>query len=370
MIIPKVAESWSAFKAGIELYPLLDVITISVSETLNEEFDLYLEYPECGQFADMLVAASAGVNNSSVIAVPPRPNTQAEPFIIYEVTRSGDGIKRVKAHSAVYRTNTIVIDPFTATGITATLAAINSGEFDLKNINLTDEMTEFANPSPCSLWTIIGALAQVFSAELTYTFDYGTSRMTVELRDRRGTTNDALKIAEGVNIVDFAETMNCEDRALSVYGYAQGDDGNGNVVTITAQRSTSLSGDGKPLIIDFTGEFDGLPNATQLGNVVQQYVNDLSATLALYGRYTVDVDFVPLGSTTDYAGTPIECDVGDTVTVSVLGKHIQERIMRVVFNPFTELYEQIALGSEPVNVADTIAQLVRNQAQIYNRGVS
>lgn len=366
MSVAKVSPSWTDFKGGSELYPLTDDISLTVTEELNGLYDLEIEYPDDGEFADYLIAADATNNYSAVISAPPRAGMQYEPFIVFDVIRTGEKVRKIKAHNAAYRTNKTVIPPFTATGITATLAALNVTEFLLININLNDESTQFENEKPTSLWELVGAVAKKFKAELTYTYNYANTTMRIEYRTQRGVQNDDITIREGVNIVSIEEETNCEDRITSVYGYAQGDDGNGNLTTVTAEVNTGLTGDGKPLIVDFTGEFEGLPTYAQLLAKVTAYTTELTATLAVYGRYTVSANFIPLGNTTEYAGNPVTCDVGDTVTINALNKYIKARIVKTVFNPHTEKYDLISVGSEPVNVADTIAELERNQAGYYN----
>ena len=366
MIIPKLTDSWESFRTKTNIRPLKDVLTITVTEVLNDVFDLYLEYPEEGQFAAEIEAASESRAYAAVIEAQPRAGSQTEPFIVYKVERSIDKIKRVKAHSAIYqRTMKITEAPFAATGITATIAALNLGDIEIVNVDITDETTVFELETPASLWETIGLIAGKFKAELKYTYDAYDRRMNVELYKRRGRINKDIVISEGVNVIDYRETTNSENRISEVLGYVQGEDQNGNYTTVSVVVATGVPGDGKTLIVDFQREFDGLPTHAALLVKVSNFVAQLMQTDDAYGTYTADVDFVPLGNTTEHDGKQDPCEVGDTVPVNILGKYISERVVQTVYNCFTGKYEQIVTGSMPVTIADTIAELERKQADLY-----
>lgn len=357
MIIPKAYQRWAEFKTGTPYDPLTDVKDITVTEEMNGIFDLDMEYPESGENASTIHPAGAGINGT-VIQVPPRAGAQAEPFYVYEVTRSLNRIMRVKAHHAVYRLTGNVIDPFKTTGITATIAKINTelndGNYYFINIDLSDETTEFENEKVSTAWELVGKIANTFGGEMSYRYDYISGYIRIEYRQARGSAN-AITIREGVNIVSYENTFNTEERTIAVCGYWTGDDGNGNKVTVTATRSTHILGEGRILIVDMTDRFESMPSAADLDTEVQAYANGMT-WYEKNGTETLSVDFVLLGTTTEYDES-IALDLGDTVTVRVLKDDVTARIVKYEYNPYIEKYKTISIGSKPVNIADTIASM-------------
>ena len=126
MNMPKVCKGWMELSQNLYKLPLPDVISIQVTENLNGSFDLEMKYPIQGENADLLSIDNIGGGYSPLVCVVPRKGANEEPFRIYETNKSLDGLMTVKAHHIVYDTDGIVIEPFSATGISAVVTALNT----------------------------------------------------------------------------------------------------------------------------------------------------------------------------------------------------------------------------------------------------
>ena len=357
MNMPKVCKGWMELSQNLYKLPLPDVVSIQVTENLNGSFDLEMKYPIQGENADLLSIDNIGGGYSPFVCVVPRKGANEEPFRIYETNKSLDGLMTVKAHHIVYDTDGIVIEPFSATGISAVVTALNThwnnyGAQFVVQTDITDTTTVFNSKVPASLFSLIGAAATAFNAELSYEYDAFTSKCIIKLNAARGSVKTSV-VGYGVNLVSATKNVNNDSVYNIGYYYAaeENDDGTKTVVADYMNIPT-YNGRNRAKIVDVSSYYDGLPTA---GDILYD---------ASHGKYsagsiqktTATVDFVPLEDTTDGHGDSA-LGLGDTVKVNAdaMDMTLTAKVVQTVYNPLTEKYDSMSVGSVETTIADTIA---------------
>lgn len=355
--VPKVSRGWAEYVQNLYKLPLPDAISCTVTENLNGSFDLEMKYPINGENADLLSIDNIGDGYSPLVCVAPRKGANEEPFRIYETNKSLDGLMTVKAHHIVYDTDGMVIEPFTTAGITALVSALNNpwnnvGQFVVQNNGITDTTTVFDSKVPASLFSLLGAAATTFGAELSYEYDAFTSKCIIKLNAARGSVKTSV-VGYGVNLVSATKNVNNDSVYNIGYYYAaeENDDGTKTVVADYMNIPT-YNGRNRAKIVDVSSYYDGLPTA---GDILYD---------ASHGKYsagsiqktTATVDFVPLEDTTDGHGDSA-LGLGDTVTVRAdpLGMTFTAKVVQTVYNPLVGKYNSMSVGSVETTIADTIA---------------
>ena len=355
-MIPNICPSWFEYKKNIYKHPLPDVIDIAITENLNGAFDLEMTYPIDGMFADETSIDSINSGYSPIIGAVPRKGGQEEPFRIYETKRTIDGLISIRAHHIVYDTDGFVIEPFSATGISAVVTALNTHwnneglEFVVQNNGITDTTTVFESQVPASLFSLIGRAADVFGAELSYEYDSFNSRVLIKLNASRGTVKNAV-VGYGVNLVNASLSVNNDSVYNYVYVYAKQENDDGTVTVVSNYNTIpTLNGRTRALIADVSEYYDGLPTAGDL--LVDFYKFRIDGAGQ---KKSAAVDFVPLEDTTEGYGDS-SIGLGDIVTVNAdpIGLNMAAKVVQTVYNPLTEKYNSVSVGTIEQTIADTI----------------
>lgn len=354
MNMPKVCKGWTELSQNLYKLPLPDVISIQVTENLNGSFDLEMKYPIQGENADLLSIDNIGGGYSPLVCVVPRKGANEEPFRIYETNKSLDGLMTVKAHHIVYDTDGIVIEPFSATGISAVVTALNThwnnyGAQFVVQTDITNTTTVFNSKVPASLFSLIGAAATAFNAELSYEYDAFTSRVLIKLNAARGSVKTSV-VGYGVNLVSATKKVNNDSVYNYGYVYAQQENDDGTVTVVSNYNTyPTFNGRSRAQIADVSSYYDGLPTA---GDLLSDF---WSFRLGGGQQQTATVDFVPLEDTTEGYGDSA-LGLGDTVKVNAdpMGMTLTSKVVQTVYNPLTEKYDSMSVGSVENTIADTI----------------
>ena len=354
MNMPKVCKGWMELSQNLYKLPLPDVISIQVTENLNGSFDLEMKYPIQGENADLLSIDNIGGGYSPLVCVVPRKGANEEPFRIYETNKSLDGLMTVKAHHIVYDTDGIVIEPFSATGISAVVSALNThwnnyGTQFVVQTDITNTTTVFNSKVPASLFSLIGAAATAFNAELSYEYDAFTAKVLIKLNAARGSVKTSV-VGYGVNLVSATKKVNNDSVYNYGYVYAQQENDDGTVTVVSNYNTyPTFNGRSRAQIADVSSFYDGLPTSADL------LADFWSFRLGGGQQQTATVDFVPLEDTTDGYGDSA-LGLGDTVKVNAdaMDMTLTAKVVQTVYNPLTEKYDSMSVGSVEATIADTI----------------
>ena len=368
MIIPYIYPGLTELKAEAGSYKLPDVVSMRAVEERNGAVELEMRYLYQGENADEITC-------ERIVMAVVQKNQKEEPFRVYDVGTTIDGIITISAHHLIYDLDGAVIEPFSATGIVNIINAINTQlgtlgfDFRLYNDGLVYAQT-FEIKEPESAFSVLGKLITETKAEVSYAWDAGTRCEKVTLHAARGTISTAT-IAYGFNLLRIDASVNSEAVYSAIYPFYAKEE-NGVLTLVTLPEKTISTGATttrtRVLPVNLTTEFEGTPTEAELRQAGSEYV----ASHTWDPVRSCSVDFVPLQNTTEYEGNIDEqrlniCDIVQ-VDAEVIGVDLQSKVVKTAYDQLAEKYTEMTIGTIEATIADTIAGLSGNQTQVINGG--
>ena len=359
--------------------PLSDALTCSVHEVRNGQFSLTLTYPISGVYSEEIVP------NAIIMAVP-RPNANKEPFRIYEVDRTLQGIITARANHIAYDLGGSIVWGMTQTGINNVLTRLNQlcpNHFEIVNDGITDIGEEFNVIVPITLWNAIGgsnSLLSHFGGELEYAWDDYYKKCVITIHSVRGSAFKNTIIRYGINIVSLNRKQSVSEMYSNVMAFwSDGQNVANNVWS--NDTSTGITAVSRYLILDCSKDYQTAPTQADLDAVVTRYISEHTST----AHNDLSVEYIPLEDTTDYAPLPVanvgEAIVGtsvvgdvhhgmnidplylcDTVYVdaSVVGVSATAECVEVIYDVLAERYSKVTIGTLQQSIVDTVDKLTRS----------
>lgn len=328
---------------------LSDVISIKVTEALNDEYELEFKYPVNGiHYEDIQL--------QNVVVVKANLRDRTQPFRIYKITKPINGIVTVNAQHISYDLNGIPVLPFGAEDCTSAMAYMNqNGNIVSHNfVFITDKSTiaPFVSDIPRSARALLGgyegSLLDVYGGH--YHFD----RYTVDMLDDRG-IDQGISIRYGKNLEDITDEHDSSQAYTSVlpyWRYTDSEDESNNytiigpVVTVADSDPSTT----KVKVVDFTEDFEEEPVLEDLQSAAEAYMNE-------YG-----INVPTRNISLSYADDPDAMNLlglGDPVNIYCinLGINLKSRCIKVVFNPMENRNERVEFGELRSNIANTIIDI-------------
>lgn len=344
VLFPANATTFSTQGLGA----LADVISCTVMEERNGEFELEMQYPQTGvHFAD--------ISDRCIITAIPSPWRTAQPFRIYRITKPRNGVCTIYARHITYDLGGIPVNVFSAQNVASALAGLKSNSAAENPFEFwTDKTTtaNFAVTTPAKLRSRLGG--NTGSILDVYGGEYEWDGMTVKLHNNRG-TDRGVTIRYGKNLTDIEQDRNIANVRTGIYPYWTNSDG-ALVVCDPPVVNAPGSYDFVNIdTVDFSQDFEEQPTPAQLKERAEQYI---SANNIGVPSVSISVSFVDLSQTDQYKGLALleQCDLCDTVTVQfeALGVNATAEIVRIETDVLLERYKTIEVGSLRTNITDTI----------------
>lgn len=341
-LLPKDATDFDVVGIGA----LYDATACTVTEERNGDIVLNLSIPADGNHAsdigaDKFIIADNGPSNP-------------QPFRITTVQTGMDGSLEVEAMHLCADLRWVPFRPFAGHRTDAALAMA-----DLKTSALTDcdfsfesDITSSADQTFCrltdpvmSIWDKLrgteGSILQRYGGEFRY------DSRTVSLLKARG-QDRGVRIAYGKNITSLTRLEDGLDSFDAVIAYYTMDGVNtvyGDVVPLSGSTFAVR----RPLILDASSDFQDTPSKAQLTAKATSYAN---ANATTGPAVSIDVSFVPLWQTEEYADIPgleelEKVELCDTVTVDYLplGIALKTKVVKTAYNVLLDRYDSIELGT-------------------------
>ena len=328
---------------------LTDAFSCTVSQELNGELELVMEYPITGALYDSIA-------QRCIIMAKPDTVTDEQPFRIYRITKPMGGIITVYARHLVYDLSGIAVSPYTASGAAGAMAALkNHAVTDCPFVFQTDKSGggDMVVSAPASIFSLMGGTQG--SVLDTYGGEYAYNVFQVSLLARRG-ADHGVTIRYGKNLTDLEQDENCADCYTGVYPYYQAED----IYLELPERVVHAAGSfgyTKILPLDLTEKFEETPTEEQLRDAATTYITANSIGVP---AVSWKVEFVDLEKTEDYKASGIleRISLGDTVTVifAQLGVNATARAVATEYNVLLDRYDSITLGRVKANLAQTIVE--------------
>lgn len=362
-MIPRLFGAGATSFSNLGVTTLLDCISCKVTEERNGIFELEMEVATTTPYFDSLV-------EGAIILAKPNHTQTPQAFEIYEITRPINQRVKVFANHISYRQSFIPVKPFSATGITATLAGLvtNAQEtcpFSFST-DLTNEASTYNQLAPASLRSRLGgtegSLLDVFGGEFLW------DNFTTYLYLHRGADN-GVQLRLGKNIKQLEQTVNMERIVTGALPYWQSEDG--SVVIYGDIQYSANVGDyaiHRTVVLDLSEEYDSAPTASQLEADAVTYLAQSSLGTP---NNNIKVSFVDLADTTEYANSPLErVNLCDTVEVICpeLNVDYKAKAIKVVFDVLAERTLEVEIGEAKSTITDTISDLVGDVSEVIQQG--
>ena len=324
---------------------LNDATSCVVSETLNGEYELEMEYPVNGiHYSDIQLRR--------IIFAKPNSYDREQPFRIYSISKPIGGLVTVNAEHISYDMSGLPVR-----GAIEHYAWYVKDVFDHINNNsvypcpftfssdITEEKKAISLSKPRSVKAFLGTdegLLSLFGGE--WEFD----RYNAILHKERG-QNRGVSIEYGKNLTDVTQDEACSEMYTAVYPYYyQEDDGlqrlDEDVVKILDTTYNNVC------VLDLTSEFDEMPTQDQLRAKTQEYIKDNKLGEP---KVSLKVSFI---KNPEVIEALQDVRLGDTVGVKFIkiGVDTTSRCINYEFNVLTEQYNSIGLGEPTKTIVDTM----------------
>lgn len=331
---------------------LADCISCLVTEERNGEYELEMQYPSNGLWAE-------DIDVGMVIKAKANDTDAPQLFQIYDVVRSLSAAYVIKAEHISYRLSGVPLKPYSAAGVAATLAGISSHA--VANVGFTfstdfDTTANYSFATPRSVRALLGgaegSLLDQFGGE--YHFD----NFRVELLKARG-ADQGVTIRYGKNLTELEQDVNgAVYNGIFPYWYRE------NEGVVYPNSAVAASGS-YPVqcyeALDVTEDFQSKPTAAQLTARAQQLVSGYGAPVE-----SISLSFITLHQLKEYATIAAleHVSLCDTVHViyDAIGVNVKTKVVKTVYNTLTELYDTIEVGAIQTSLADVITRETGTQS--------
>ena len=327
---------------------LSDCASCLVTEERNGIYECEFVYPITG-------AHYKDIELGKIIVVTHDDRRDKQPFIIYRRSAPISGMVVFNAHHVSYLLSNVIIRPFSATTVSGTFTgfksnAITANPFTFWTNKSSSGTFSMSVPSSCRslLAGREGSVLDSFGGG-----DYEFDGYAVKLYANRG-NDSGVTIRYGKNMTDLSAETDIMSLYTAVVPYwANVDEAvYGGVVygTGTSQDSAKI------VTMDLSSYFETAPTVAQLESRAQTILDNNKPWIP---TVHVKVDFVAMWQTEEYKNiAPLErVRLCDTVTVKYaeLGVDVKARVIRTVWNPLLDRYDNIEIGDAQMSFADTIA---------------
>lgn len=336
---------------------------------LNGAYELEMQYPLTGRRFPEL-------KHRQIITATTGPDGREQPFRVYRIVRSLDGLCTIYARHVAYDLMGHTVIPFSADGLQAALAQVQAGAvvqphgFTLLAGFDSDASCEVT--APRTVWSMLGgqrgSLLDVYGGE--WLFD----RFSLALEKRIG-ADRGVTVRYGKNLRTLEQDENLSNCWTAVHPYWLSADGLTLVTLPEHTISTGVFDYVRVMPLDLSAEFEEAPTEEQLRQRAERYIAANQVGIPGVG---LTVDFIPLEQTQEYQHRGFLSSVGPGDTVSVefptafsrdSGDPVafvtaSSRVVETVWLPLEDKYQSVRLGKKRANFVSTVVQMQKNLAWV------
>lgn len=351
-------STYDGSTTGTAVGTLSDCVKAHIRERLNGEYELEIDYPLTGNHATQ-------IETGMVVLAETYTISSQQPFRIYHIEdNTEDGLKHIYAHHISYDLNSIIIQPFSATGASNVMSYIASNYQQTSDDSLTWAFsTDLTNTTstvtlshPVSVRELLGGMEG--SVLDTFGGEYKWDGFTVNLLSARGDDSGAVVYANK-NLISVLRTEDNSSAYTHVMAYYYDEDSNTSVCSASYAVS-DYDSDGlvqsRTLLKDVTEYYtDTIPTTTELNALASAYAADMS----MAASEGVEVDLIDLTKQAESIGRNMYITLGDTIHIryTPFGIDIKKKIVETTWNVMLERFDSIIVGTPSATLADTIADM-------------
>ena len=315
---------------------LADCISCEVTEELNGEFTLEMEYALNGIHSDYLATGN-------IIMAKPSHNQSVQPFRINQIKKSFSKNYAVYANHISYDMSGYTLRAaYSYNSLSATIAGMNNMDWSPLNyyheFTFDTDMTSSKQFSQEGINTLRawmggkeGSIIDVYGGEWVY------NGFSCFLASRRG-QDTGYRISYGKNLAEYEKQTDLNEYSYICAYWKKSDD-----FAYSDLIATGLDCALRVGYVDASKAFDSKPSTAQLNSYASGQISSL-----VMGGATITVTPAQIGN--DIIG------LGDSVLVCY-ETVFQTRVIKTVWDVLAGNYTKLQLGTKKANIADTIKSL-------------
>ena len=198
--------------SSLGLGTLKDAISCKVTESLNDEYYLEMDYPIDGN-------NFSKIDINKIIYCRPNPYSNMQPFRIYSISKPIDGIVTVSAYHISYDMNGIAVNPIYGVNLRDTLDKIQNGVITKNNFKFytdTNSGKTFKTSSPYNMRALVmgsdDSILEKYECEVKF------DKFNVHILAHRG-TNRGAEVRYAKNLTDLKHNISYDNLYSGVYPY-------------------------------------------------------------------------------------------------------------------------------------------------------
>lgn len=333
---------------------LSDIVSCTVNEELNGEFELEFEYPISGK-------RYSEIKLRSIIVAKANPYSTPQAFRIYSISKPFNGMVTYSASHISYDLSGYPVKIFTGKGaadtmskMKANMVASNPFIFETNVTANASETVEVYEPtsSRAVLGGMEGSVIERFGGE--FEFD----NFVVKLLTARG-TDRGVSIRYRKNLTDMTQEENGQELYSHIYPFYSDFDSEGNDEAVIGSliKTNESFNFYRIYPLDLTGEFESKPTVSQVNNAAKKWLDNNKSIGE--PNVNLNVSFATLGDTLEYSDVAVleQVMIGDTVHVDYteMGISASTRCIKTSYNVLTNKYISVELGNIKPDLASTIS---------------
>lgn len=359
-----------------QIMPLVDTTACKVTEKINGNYELSLEYPIGGMGWDLITAGSI------IIVKDCEGSRQTQPYTVTQISKSGTKLS-VKAQHISYRLKACIA-PRTTSGM-STLKDVrdwlNNSAIRCPFTFYSDVSTAIEEPivfdKPQSIYGLIYSGSNSLMKSFSGLFEMAFNRLNVSFSAARGNVKD-FKIKYGVNMLSLTQAIEPPDQYKYIFPYAflekNATDKTKMYIDFPSLGITNLTDTGGT-------SYQNMAYAADVTDLMKEHgieyydefaarslsnrVSILNMRAAIWARRNqlplvpsaLTVSYIDLARSAEYSMQPTPISIGDVVTVEYPQYNISEQteITSVTYDVLKERNESITIGTPNPTIVEKIA---------------
>lgn len=329
---------------------MIDATEWHVEEELNGEYELNMVYPASGPLFEY-------IHRRAIIRAKVSPfTTKTQDFRIYDITKPINGLIEIRARHISYDLSGVIVKGFTANNPSSAMVAITNNQIVASGFTFTTSVSATKDLVISAPTSVRAALGDGGSSVLgCYGGEFEWDNKLVKHSLNRG-QKKPVRIAYGINMVDFKQEENIANCVTSVVGYVRHEDAfiYGNLI-----RANGFDYD-NAIAVDFTSKWDSdsTPTVSQIDSMTRDYMSLESSNIGK-PEISIEVSYAQLSRALNISAPPSyydALDVGDIITIyfEKLGIDVEAEVISKNYNGKLDRYDSIGVGDRAKNLSDTI----------------
>lgn len=332
---------------------LTEAYSASVSETLNDSYELTFDYPVDGLLFPYITF-------NRIVYCKPSPYRDPQAFRIYSITTNINKTITVNACHISYDLSNYIVEPYSADSIEDAIQGLIDNTVGDSPFSYYIDITEEGSinvDAPKSIRSLLGN-----NISIAYEPEYEFDNFTVKLFQNRG-SDLGVTVTYGINLTDLQQDENNSNIYTHVYPYykSTGVEGEEDVFITLDQKIVSTGVElpyKKIYLYDMSSSYQSPPTKEKMLEKTEKFIerNNLGVP-----EISINASFIELEGSEELKLLS-KVDIGDVITVDFVEAGIltKARCTSITYDVLKNSYTSITLGDASKNLSSTIVSDVKS----------